>query len=173
MLISEVFKTTCIMLFDKSIKIQKLFRLREGTDIVTSNAEIEIGSHFSLGSFCHISSVDGGKITIGDNVFINRNVTVVSRGSINIGSSVCIGPNVCFYDHDHEFDSNGVYGQFKVGNITIGKNVWVGAGAIILKNTVIGEGSVIGAGTIVSGTIPPHSIVTNNREIIIKTILDK
>ena len=49
----------------------------------------------------------------------------------------------------------------------------MGAGAIILKNTVIGERSVIGAGTIVSGTIPPHSIVTNNREIIIKTILDK
>jgi acetyltransferase-like isoleucine patch superfamily enzyme len=64
-----------------------------------------------------------------------------------------------------------VYDEFKVGKILIGKNCWIGAGTIILKNTVIGEGSVIAAGTIVTGNIPPHSIVKSERKNIINPII--
>ena len=85
----------------------------------------------------------------------------------------CIfGPNVCVYDHDHIFDENGIDNyNFSYKDVHIGRGCWIGAGAIILKGTNIGEGSIVGAGTIVKGVVPPHSIVTNKRDLVIKPIL--
>ena len=56
--------------------------------------------------------------------------------------------------------------------MVIGDNCWIGAGVIILKGTNIGEGSIIGAGCIIKGVIPPHSIVTMNRQLSIREIKD-
>lgn len=113
----------------------------------------------------------GGLIEIQDNCNFSGGCTVVSHEKITIGKNCMFGPGVKIYDHDHMFDELGVISdKFKTGTITIGDRTWIGANAIILRNTVIGEGSVIGAGTVVKGNIPPHSIVTNNRELIIKPI---
>ena len=70
--------------------------------------------------------------------------------------------------------SNGQLTDDEYGKpITIEDNCWIGANATILRGTHIGEGCVIGAGTVVKGEIPPHSIVTSNREMVIKPIKDK
>lgn len=113
----------------------------------------------------------GGRINLGQCVFFNRNCNVVARERITIGNGVSCGPNVCIFDHDHQFDKKGVAGtKYKCGEVVIGDGCWIGAGAIILRDTHIGEGCVIGAGTIVRGNIPPHSIVTMDRELIIREI---
>lgn len=100
------------------------------------------------------------KITIGKNVFLNRNCMIVSRKEITIGDDCMFGPNVFVYDHDHYFTKTKVFPyKYREKEIQIGKNVWIGANVVILRGSVIGDGSVIGAGSVVNGVVPARSIV--------------
>lgn len=114
----------------------------------------------------------GGKLTIGNGCGFNRNVIIVSRNQISIGDKVLIGPNVCIYDHDHKFGGEGIIdNELNYGTVSIGNNVWIGAGTIVLKNTIIGNNCVIGAGCVVSGNIPDYSLVTTgNRDLKIEKL---
>ncbi len=119
-----------------------------------------------------ISANSGAKMTIGDNLFVNVNSMIVSKGEISIGNNVVIGPNCHIYDHDHAFGRNGKKEGYSIGKVTIGNNVWIGANVIVLKNTRIGDNCIIGAGTVVKGLIPDNSLVTNDRRLIIKKLHD-
>lgn len=114
---------------------------------------------------------NGGRIEFGSNCAINRNSICVAHKAIIIGNNVLIGPNVCIYDHDHCFGKDGVMSnKFKDGEIIIGDNVWIGAGAIILRGTRIGNNSVIGAGTVVKGDVPACSLVVGDRKNSIRKL---
>lgn len=134
------------------------------------DGKVKTGKNFSIKQGVYIAAVNGGEITIGNNVSINRNCMLVCHDAISIGDNCAIGPNTVFYDHDHNFDKNGISEGFKKKPIIIENNCWIGANVTVLRGTHIGEGSVIGAGTVVSGNIPPHSRVTSNRETIIVPI---
>lgn len=144
-----------------------------------NNITIMDGKIILNGSLCmkHGSRLgvnNGGKIIIGDNCFFNNNSICCSLGKIEIGCGVSIGPNVSIYDHDHDFNENGkITDKYKIGEISIGNNVWIGAGAIILRNSKIGDNCVIGAGAIIKGEIPQNSLVVGDRNIIIKKLKKK
>lgn len=53
--------------------------------------------------------------------------------------------------------------------ITIGRNVWVGLNAIILKGTEIGDNSVVGAGAVVRGKFPANCVIAGNPAKVVKT----
>lgn len=135
---------------------------------LSNSGKIAIGYKCGIESGSLIRS-SGGSVKIGNNVYINRNCNIVSRERITLGDGTSLGPNVSIYDHDHSF---GKYkkGDYKTAPITIGKNVWIGAGVIILKGVTIGDGSVIGAGAIISRDIPANTIVTLKNEIILREI---
>lgn len=98
----------------------------------------------------------------------------MSRNKILIGSGSSIGPNVCIYDHNHRFDKTGhKKNEFRDSPIIIGKNVWIAANCSILKGAQIGENCIIGAGCVISGVIPPNSLVTSERGLIIQQLRDK
>lgn len=110
---------------------------------------------------------DGGLIVFEENVTLNRNSIVVCRDSIFVGSGTSIGPNVCIYDHDHKFDFTGFRkDEFRTGGVYIGRNCWIAANVVILRNTIIGDNCVIGAGVIISGTIEPNTLVRCKHELI-------
>ncbi len=155
---------------NRNIHIDEPFSMKWGCEVRCNNGKLVIGKHLKIESNVHLVSVSGGFLQINDNVFFNRNCIVIARGKTYIGSNTRFGPNVCVYDHDHLFDSDGVYNELKTGKIVIGDNCWIGAGSIILKDTEIGEGSVIGAGSVVKGKIPPHSLITNDRNLEIRKI---
>ena len=102
----------------------------------------------------------GGKhLYLGDAVYANANLTLVDDGNIRIGSHTMIGPNVTFATASHPIDP----AQRRAGlqfnrDITIGENVWIGAGAIILPGVTIGDNSVIGAGSLVNRDIPANVV---------------
>ena len=50
------------------------------------------------------------------------------------------------------------------GEVIIGKNVWIGANTVILRNTRIGDNAVIAAGSIVKGEVPANSVFVDKRE---------
>lgn len=113
-----------------------------------------------------ISAKDGGKLTCG-NLYINRNSMIVCRESISIGDGTTIGPNVVIYDHDHDIQECG---KLKKAKVVIGKNVWIGAGAIILKGVTIGDNAVVAAGTVVSKDIPENTLVRSQLSNIYKEL---
>jgi len=45
------------------------------------------------------------------------------------------------------------------GGITVGNDVWIGHGAIVLPGVQIGDGAVVGAGAVVTRSVPPYAIV--------------
>ena len=112
---------------------------------------------------CHIRSnteisAHNGIVRFGEKCFVNRNSIINAHESITIGEGTTIGPGVYIYDHDH--DGNGGY---VTKPITIGKNVWIGAGCIILKGVSIGDNAIIGAGTLVAKDVKSNSVRYDKR----------
>ena len=128
------------------------------------NAILQIGKGFRTRRNVEINA-RSGKITIGNNVFLNSGCIITAREAIAIGDGTRCGPNVIFYDHDHKMESGHILdNQYVCTPITIGKHVWIGAGTIILKGATIGDNSVIAAGSIVTGDIPANTTMVQKRE---------
>lgn len=104
--------------------------------------------------------VAGSAIDIGSHVFVGAGTefNIVSR--IEIGDDSLIASGCHFIDHDHGL----VVGQnFRSQScasspIRIGRDVWIGARAVILKGVRIEDGAVIGAGSVVTRTVPSNEI---------------
>ena len=157
--------------YKTTLKIENKIIFPKNTEIFINNGNIEIGKNFGAGSGLRLAAVRGGEIFIADNVAFNYSVRMVAHKSIFVGEGCSLGPNVMIYDHDHDYDGKSFSRQeFKVSPVVIEKNCWIGANSIILRGAHIGEGCIVGAGTIVKGTIPPHSLVTNNRELKVISI---
>ncbi|MBO5287268.1 MAG: sugar O-acetyltransferase [Clostridia bacterium] len=98
----------------------------------------------------------GGKhVHFGKCVYANFNLTLVDDAHIYVGDNTMIGPNVVITTASHPIDPElrQRTTQFNL-DVHIGKNVWIGAGCIILPGITIGDDSVIGAGSIVTKDIP-------------------
>ena len=164
-------KGLCLKLFSrKSVLIDGVGRISMKAEFLTRNGGvIEVGKNVRVCEGASISA-DGGRITLGEKVFLNRGVILRCHGRIEIGEGTLFAPNVSLFDHNHRFDVGGVCDGYSVGSIKIGKKCWIGANATILKNTQIGDGCVIGAGCVVSGVIPAHSLVTSNRDLLVRPI---
>ena len=106
--------------------------------------------------------------TIGKNSFANFNFTCLDCAPVTIGDNVFIGPNVSILTpmHPLRFEDRNLYAK-PDGTITdreyskpivIGDNCWIAGNVTICGGAVIGEGCVIGAGSVVTGYIPPNTI---------------
>ncbi|WP_055666441.1 acyltransferase [Desnuesiella massiliensis] len=79
---------------------------------------------------------------------------------IEIGDEVTLAPKVQVLVHDAS--TKRALGYAKIGRVTIGSRVFIGAGAIILPNVTIGDDVIIGAGAVVNKDVPNDSIVIGN-----------
>jgi acetyltransferase-like isoleucine patch superfamily enzyme len=93
-------------------------------------------------------------VNIGNNVWISSNVVLETAYPrlITIGDSAVIGIGVIVIAHFRE-SRRGV---------RIGKQVFIGPGAIILPDVEIGDGSVVTAGSVVTSSVPPMTVVQGN-----------
>lgn len=94
----------------------------------------------------------GTNVTLGDNVFINFNCTIIDTCRVTIGSRTLFGPNVSLYSGTHPLDPelrNGTRGPELGKEIHIEEDCWIGGNAIIL-GVRIGKGSTVGAGSVVT-----------------------
>jgi maltose O-acetyltransferase len=113
----------------------------------------------------------GYNTTLGDNVFINVNCKLMDSGKITIGNNVFIAPNVCIITEEHTLDvKRRIQGFEYTHPVTIGNNVWICTGALILPGVTIGDNSVIGAGSVVTKDIPPNSLAVGNPCRVIRTL---
>jgi acetyltransferase-like isoleucine patch superfamily enzyme len=104
-----------------------------------------------------IGAVAGGKLTIGDRVFINWGTTVVSHKEISIGDDCKIGELSAIFDTDHHEVEPGV--DVTTATVSIGNNVWIGRNSIVLPGVHIGDNAVIAAGSIVNADVETNTLV--------------
>ena len=106
-------------------------------------------------------------ISIGDDVSISTGAVFSATNSqIEIGNKVMFGPNVIIMAGDH---NTSVIGKcmYDVEDkracddlpVIIENDVWVGAGAIILKGVRIGRGAIVAAGAVVNRDVMPYTVV--------------
>ncbi len=105
----------------------------------------------------------GSNISLGAGVFLNFNCVVLDVARITIGDGTQIGPNVQLLTADHPRDTEARRKGLEFGRpITIGRNVWIGGGAIILPGVMIGDDAIIGAGSVVTRNVPAGATVVGN-----------
>lgn len=114
----------------------------------------------------------GSHIHVGDAVFINFDCVFLDGADIVIGDGSVVGPRVQFLTAAHPvdpvqrtwFDEEGgrIGGWAHNRPISIGKDCWIGAGAMILGGVSIGDGTTIGAGSIVTRDVPAGVVAAGN-----------
>jgi maltose O-acetyltransferase len=105
----------------------------------------------------------GFNIRLGDGVFLNYNCVLLDVVAITIGDRTQIGPAVQIYSADHPRESDVRRQGLEFGRcVTIGCDVWIGGGAIILPGVSIGDGAVIGAGSVVTRNVAAGATVAGN-----------
>lgn len=105
----------------------------------------------------------GSQITVGDRVFANYGLTALDCAPISIGDDTQIGPHVQLLTPIHPLDAEERRSKVEsAAPITIGRNVWIGGGAIVLPGVTIGDNAVIGAGAVVTKDIPANAIAVGN-----------
>lgn len=107
-----------------------------------------------------ISILRGRGVSIGENVDILDSYIDGCHGHlITIGNNVTItGARILA----HDASTKKFIGYTKIGFVTIGNNVFIGNGAIILPGTNIGNNVIIGAGAIVASDVPDNSVMVGN-----------
>lgn len=115
----------------------------------------------------------GYHISVGKNVFINFNCTLLDVGKITIGDNCMLAPNVAVYTAGHPLHPDSRNSGYEYGmDVTIGSNVWIGGSVVINPGVNIGDCCVIGSGSVVTKDIPAWSLAAGNPCRVIRKITE-
>ncbi len=105
----------------------------------------------------------GYNIEMGEGFYSNHNCIILDGAKVMFGNDVFIAPNCCFSTAGHPLDVEQRNAGLEFAYpITIGNNVWIGAGVNVLPGVSIGDNTVIGAGSVVTKNIPSGVIAVGN-----------
>ena len=121
-----------------------------------------------IGEGCYIepplhANWAGRHVHFGKFVYANFNLTLVDDTHIYVGDYTLLGPNVVVATAGHPIapELRQQAYQFNAP-VHIGKNCWIGAGAVIVPGVTIGDNAVIGAGSVVTKDIPSNVVAVGN-----------
>lgn len=121
-----------------------------------------------IGEDCYIeppfyANLGCWNVKFGKGVYANFHLTMVDDGEITVGDYTLFGPNVTVATASHPFNhdlrSRGL--QYNLP-VHIGKNCWIGSGALIMPGVTIGDNVIIGAGSVVTKDVPSGVIAFGN-----------
>lgn len=113
----------------------------------------------------------GSHIRIGARCFANFGLVAVDVAAITIGDDVQIGPYVQLLTPTHPVEPEPRRQKWEAAEpITIGDNVWLGGGTIVLPGVTIGENTVVGAGAVVTRDLPANVVAVGNPARVIRAL---
>lgn len=116
----------------------------------------------------------GSNISIGAGTFINFGLTALDVAPITIGKQCQIATHVQLLTAWHPLESGPRRDGLEAASpITIGDNVWLGGGVIVLPGVTIGDNSVVGAGSVVTKDVPANVVVVGSPARVIKHLEDE
>ncbi|BCS95198.1 hypothetical protein DSLASN_08300 [Desulfoluna limicola] len=132
----------------------------DGPVRIIGTGRITLGKQCRFGRECEFTTEEKGKIMLGDNIRLNRGVTLTSYAQVRIGSFTIVGEFSSIRDANHgmEMGTPMRLQPHTSAPITIGRDVWIGRGSCILPGVTIGDGTIIGANSVVTQDIPSHTI---------------
>ncbi|MGY1615443.1 sugar O-acetyltransferase [Geodermatophilus sp. SYSU D00691] len=126
----------------------------EGTEI-RPPFHVDYGSHIRIGARC----------------FANFGLVALDVAPITIGDDVQFGPNVQLLTPTHPVEPGPRRDKWEAAEpITVGDNVWLGGGAIVLPGVTIGENTVVGAGAVVTRDLPANAVAVGNPARVVRTL---
>lgn len=116
----------------------------------------------------------GYNIEIGENFFANHNTVILDCAKVTFGNHVFIAPHCGFHTAGHPIDfERRNQGLEYAYPITVGDNVWIGAGVQVMPGVTIGSNVVIGGGSVVVKDIPSNSVAVGNPCRVIRAITEE
>ena len=116
----------------------------------------------------------GYNIELGENFYANHNLVILDGAKVTFGDNVFIGPDCGFHTAGHPIDfERRNRGLEYAYSITVGDNVWIGAGVQVMPGVTIGSNVVIGGGSVVAKDIPGNCVAVGNPCKVIRAITEE
>ena len=114
----------------------------------------------------------GRKVFIGNHIKLYDVLINAVSAEVHVGDGTFFGHRVMLLTGSHDIDVFGVDRQEAIigKSIYLGRDVWVGSGAIILGGITVGDGAVIAAGAVVTQDIPAYTVAGGTPARFIKSI---
>ena len=165
------------ILAEQVLCLEKLYDFNQTRPSALAKREQLLREMFAeIGEGCYIepplhANWGGKHVHFGKNIYANFNLTLVDDTHIYVGDYTMFGPNVTVATAGHpilpELREQGY--QYNMP-VRIGKNCWIGAGAVIVPGITIGDNVVIGAGSVVTKNIPSGGVAVGNPCRVIREI---
>lgn len=135
---------------------------------------VRIGRSCGVYNGCLFDLGPSGEVEIGDFTAL-VGVIFSTNGSVRIGNYCFLAHEVVIADQHAAIpapagNAHNASLSHASGEVTLGDDVWIGAGAVLLAGARIGDGAIVGAGAIVDFEVPPLAIVGGNPARVVGTV---
>lgn len=143
------------------IVVGRRCKIHEAASLDASRgAGISLGDQVTINRYAYLQG-DRGGVHLGDRVEVNNYTIINGTGGVWIGDDTLIGPGVKIISYQHRYAAGTAIRSQPSDAlpIRIGKDVWIGANAVVLAGIEIGDGAVVAAGAVVTRNVAPNIVV--------------
>ncbi|UCH18053.1 MAG: glycosyltransferase [Burkholderiales bacterium] len=171
------------LVLDRWMRVWSLARLQEAirTPVDPSNVvhgpvevhgtgNVRFGRNAFIYPGVYLETQGEGRIDIGDDVVLSRGVHIVAFERVSLGNGVMVGEYASLRDANHRADGDNLRTSgHRHAPITVGRNVWIGRGAAVLKGAALGDNCVVAANAAVTRHVAPGVVVGGVPAAVLRT----